>query len=483
MANNGNVIAVIDGEAGSCGKAKVIGEIATDKSIKLSAAVTNCMPNAGHSFVSEKGEKTIFRNIPVSSINEETELFIGPGSAIDMETFSKEYEKVTPFLKDRKIYVHERVPLIEERHIQYEKEHIKSGSTFKGCGAVAMEKAMRDPKLKFFQTYKNAVVCSNNEWTEKLHSHLYGDGYVMLEGAQGCDLDLNHSGNYPYVTSRSISTTQLLSDSGIPADALLGTIMVIRPYPIRINNFTDNNQFFYTGDNGTGLEITWTDVNLGALNGVLTFRGFESREELYRESFHAESILDKGMNYVIAMYEVLTDEYKYMVLGNGEYKKSLTESDIDFKRALEIERLYHKMLGEKTYVSRVIKRINNNGRVFRNSNYEITDLSEETSVTKRERRIFQLDLNKLKNNVRHNNPYGIYLNFAEHLDINLCGLKGDYLSLKKNPNINTNTIEAYIQFLESSLRCENGINPKVLALGTGAKNGERIIRRDLIGRR
>lgn len=30
-----NVISVIDGEAGSCGKAKVIGEIATDKSIFL----------------------------------------------------------------------------------------------------------------------------------------------------------------------------------------------------------------------------------------------------------------------------------------------------------------------------------------------------------------------------------------------------------------------------------------------------------------
>ena len=43
-----NVISVIDGEAGSCGKAKVIGEIATDKSIKLGASVTNCMPNAGH---------------------------------------------------------------------------------------------------------------------------------------------------------------------------------------------------------------------------------------------------------------------------------------------------------------------------------------------------------------------------------------------------------------------------------------------------
>ena len=52
-----NVISVIDGEAGSCGKAKVVGEIATDKSIKLGAAVTNCMPNAGHTFVDEMAIK------------------------------------------------------------------------------------------------------------------------------------------------------------------------------------------------------------------------------------------------------------------------------------------------------------------------------------------------------------------------------------------------------------------------------------------
>ena len=48
-----NVISVIDGEAGSCGKAKVVGEIATDNTINLGAAITNCMPNAGHTFVDE----------------------------------------------------------------------------------------------------------------------------------------------------------------------------------------------------------------------------------------------------------------------------------------------------------------------------------------------------------------------------------------------------------------------------------------------
>jgi len=144
-----NVISVIDGETGSCGKAKVIGEIATDKSIKLGASITNCMPNSGHTFVDEKGQKTVFRNIPVSSVNPDTELFIGPGSAIDMEVFTKEYEEASKYLKDRKIYVHELVPLIENKHREYEKEHIRTGSTLKGCAAVTQEKILRDQKLKF----------------------------------------------------------------------------------------------------------------------------------------------------------------------------------------------------------------------------------------------------------------------------------------------------------------------------------------------
>lgn len=120
-----NVISVIDGAAGSCGKAKVFGEIATDDSIILGASVTNCMPNAGHTFVSESGKKTIFRNIPVSIVNPNTELFIGPGSAIDMDEFIKEYRIAQKYLGDRKIYVHERVPLIDIRHKEFESREIK----------------------------------------------------------------------------------------------------------------------------------------------------------------------------------------------------------------------------------------------------------------------------------------------------------------------------------------------------------------------
>lgn len=469
-----NVISVIDGEAGSCGKAKVVGEIATDKSIKLGAAVTNCMPNAGHTFVDENGKATIFRNIPVSSVNPDTELFIGPGSAIDMEVFKEEYEQALKYLGNRKIYVHEMVPLIEERHKQYEKDHIKSGSTFKGCGAVTQEKVIRDKKLDFFKTFKNTVVCSNDEWLERLYNHLDNPyEYVILEGAQGCDLDLNHSGNYPYVTSRNVSTAQLLADSGVSPERLLQTIMVIRPFPIRINNITRTGEFIYTGSYGTGAELTWSDVNIAAQNGVYPFRNNCLREMYYEFAYHAESILDKSIKIIIDMYNTLPVNYKIQLL-NGVLKETLRKDEIDLILALEIERIYHKVNGENTYKSIVIKKINNNGRVFNNSDYIITDLSEMTSVTKRERRIFDLDIKKLKNNVRINDPYGLYLNFFQQFDYNLFEKIDNYDDIKNKYLINFDNIARYVEWLESETKSQ------VLALGTGAKNGERILRKSLI---
>lgn len=57
---NKNIISIIDGATGSCGKAKVVGEITTD-TIKIGAAVTNCMTNAGHTFVDENGSAIIWK--------------------------------------------------------------------------------------------------------------------------------------------------------------------------------------------------------------------------------------------------------------------------------------------------------------------------------------------------------------------------------------------------------------------------------------
>lgn len=449
-----NVISVIDGEAGSCGKAKVVGEIATDKDIKLGAAVTNCMPNAGHTFVDENGRKTVFRNIPVSSVNPNTDLFIGPGSAIDMDAFNEEYNNALKYLGDRKIYVHEQVPLIEERHKSYERDHIKSGSTFKGCAAVSQDKIIRDEKLNFFKTFKNAILCSNDDWLERLYEHLdKDDEYIILEGAQGCDLDLNHSGNYPYVTSRNVSTSQLLADSGISPERLLQTIMVIRPFPIRISNITKSGDIIYTGGYGTGDELTWTQVNLASMFGSYPCRG---DVDCYYSNYD-EKLLKK---YISHCNEV----YLKQLFGADFRSKKI--NSITLLEALELERLMYKTRGRSIYESHILEFPMTDNDFPPNT---IFDLSEQTTVTKMERRIFDLDIEKLKNNCRINTPSSLYLNFFQHLDLDMEGAKGNFEDFYFNKYL-----REYFDFLES----ETGT--PISALGTSAKNGDRILKKPLV---
>lgn len=451
-----NVIAVIDGAAGSCGKAKVCGELATDKQVKIGASVTNCMPNAGHTFVSEEGDNTVFRNIPVASVNPETELFIGPGSAIDMEVFEDEYARVEKFLGNRKIYVHEMVPLIEQRHIQYEKQHIKSGSTFKGCGAVSQEKIIRDKKLRFFKTFKNAIVCSNDEWLDRLYKHLDDPfEYVLLEGAQGCDLSLNHSGNYPYVTSRNVSTSQLLADTGISPERLLETIMVIRPFPIRISDVTKSGEVIYTGAYGKGERLYWTQINIASMYG-----NYPHSE--YIDCFNSHLSI-KYLKHIIGR---CPEVYLKQIFGEDYRKTRLGE--VSIIEALEVERLMYKSQGITEYETKIIDLPTFSSEFPPNT---IIDQSEDTTVTKMERKVFDLDIKKLKNNCRINTPYGLYLNFIQHLDADLEGQKCKFEDYYFN-----RYQREYFNYLESET------DSKILALGTGARNGDRIVKENFIKR-
>jgi len=254
-----NVYAIIDGQAGSCGKGKVIGQFALENDVDV--AISNCMPNAGHTF-SEDGKARVFRNIPVSSVNLNTKLFIGAGSVIDMNELVKEYEQNKDILENREIIVHPMVPLIEKRHILEEQKNIRSGSTFKGGGACLAEKIMRYSELKFFQEFKNIKASSN--YHNILLQSLKEARKVLLEGSQGCDLDLNHSNHYPHVTSRSVGVAQMLSDSGISPKRLKEIVMVIRPFPIRISNKTNLKKNIYSGNYGNSQELSWDQINIGS---------------------------------------------------------------------------------------------------------------------------------------------------------------------------------------------------------------------------
>lgn len=260
-----NVYIVIDGQAGSCGKGKVCAEFAMEKHPEL--AITNNMPNAGHTCVVE-GKKRIFRNIPVSSINKKTALFLGAGSIIDMEVLEQEYENNLDLLDGREIIAHPNIPVIEDWHREEEQQRLKSGSTFKGGGSCLANKIMRPTNLKRFTGYKSIKVASYVEYYKILKEYLINAKRILIEGSQGCDLDINHSGHYPFVTSRQIGVSQMLADSGISPKSLKEIIMVIRPFPIRISNTTNIGKDIYSGNYGKSTELTWEQINIASEVGT-----------------------------------------------------------------------------------------------------------------------------------------------------------------------------------------------------------------------
>lgn len=99
----------------------------------------------------------------------------------------------------------------------------------------------------------------------------------------------------------------------------------------------------------------------------------------------------------------------------------------------------------------------------------IFDQSEQTTVTKMERRIFDLDISKLKTNCRINDPSSLYLNFFQHLGLDYQGEKGKFEDYYFN-----RYLREYFDWLE------NETDIPISALGTGARNGERILKKSLI---
>lgn len=287
------VTVVLDSQAGSCGKGKFIGYLAqTDHA---DVAINNFMSNAGHTFIDENGEKVMTQHLPTSLVNFDTSLVIGPGAAITPHILFQEILKFSKAIGDRKVIINPRAVVIAEKHKQEEAKVLRSGSTFKGCGSAQADKVMRQAML--FGEFWNIMCtendnfgdddgpygdlnycCTNGEW-EYLKEHIVvmdtmmyindaidNNAYVLIEGSQGCDLDINYGLAYPNTTSRQCHAGQLVADCGISPKLVDDIIMIMRPYPIRISNTTnlkdENGDTIITssGEYDGAEEITWDIV-------------------------------------------------------------------------------------------------------------------------------------------------------------------------------------------------------------------------------
>lgn len=306
-----NVTVVIDGQAGSCGKGKICGYIAQKDNVGIST--NNWSSNAGHTYVKNTGEKIIVSHLPMAMINKNTKLCLNAGSVITPEILENELIKYKDIIGDRKIYIHPRAMIIKEKHREQEKKIIKSGSTFKGCGVAQAEKIIRYPGVELMKDYyekfsdyaksKIEVVDTSIILNQSKYS-------ILIEGAQGADLDINYGLDYPNVTSRQCGASQLIADAGISPFNVKDIIMIIRPYPIRISNKTNIGVDIYSGDYDGSKELTWEEIRKRC-NSEIDFKEYTTVTKKVRRVFE--------MNWDRLKYNVMINRPTQIVLNFAQY--------------------------------------------------------------------------------------------------------------------------------------------------------------------
>lgn len=337
--NNKNITIVIDGQAGSCGKGKICGYLAKHNNFSIST--NSWSSNAGHSFVDDNGVKIVVSHLPMAMLNSNCKLVLNAGSVITPEILFDEIRKYSALIGDRKIYINPRAMIIQNKHREDEKRIIKSGSTFKGCGMAQAEKIIRKPGIilakDYFKTLpddmKNKIEIADtatmiNDCTED----------ILIEGAQGQDLDINYGLDYPNVTSRMCSASQLIADAGCSPFKVKEIIMIIRPYPIRISNKTNIGVEIYSGDYAGSKEISWEEVKKRS-GCDIELEEYTTITKKVRRVFE--------MNWDRLKYNVMINQPTQIVLNFAQYidwkaykcrdYKNLPKKVLDFIKKIEEE--------------------------------------------------------------------------------------------------------------------------------------------------
>lgn len=308
---NKNVTIILDGQAGSCGKGKICGYIAQKDNISIST--NNWSSNAGHTYIKDNQERIVVSHLPIAMINTNTKLCINAGAVITPEILENELIKYKDILGERKVYIHPRAMIINEKHRQQEKNLIRSGSTFKGCGAALAEKIMRLPQTELIKDYYNNFsdyAKSKIEITDTSIILNQSEDSILIEGAQGADLDINYGLDYPNVTSRQCSSSQLIADSGISPFKVKDIIMIIRPYPIRISNSTNIGIDVYSGDYAGSQELTWNEIKQRC-NSDIDIQEYTTVTKKIRRVFE--------MNWDRLKYNVMINQPTQIVLNFAQY--------------------------------------------------------------------------------------------------------------------------------------------------------------------
>ena len=268
--------AVIGGQWGDEGKGKVVDYLAETVQAVVRFGGGN---NAGHTVVNSRG-KFQLHLVPSGICWPEIDSIIGNGVVVDPDVLLAELADLSSKgIDTNRVLISERAHVIMPYHVRLDslEEQARGaealGTTGRGIGPAYVDKVGRGgirvgdllelevllPRLEQTLAFKNAlmtkvyggepialdeVLAKCSAWAADLAPHvgpaeqtvqdlLARDNVILLEGAQGTLLDIDH-GSYPYVTSSSPTIGGACTGLGLNPQSIAGVVGVYKAYCTRV---------------------------------------------------------------------------------------------------------------------------------------------------------------------------------------------------------------------------------------------------------
>ncbi len=302
----GKVVVVVGAQWGDEGKGKVV-DLLTERA----AAVARFQGghNAGHTLVIG-GEKTVLSLIPSGVLRDGVRCFIGNGVVVSLGALLAEAD----MLAARGIPVFERLvvspqcPLVLPSHAAIDRAREvaigerKIGTTGRGIGPAYEDKVarravrvgdlqdprhfedrlrelldhhnfllrhqLREPPVDFAETLAQCMAQGERiralvgDVTLELHRLRAGGANILLEGAQGTLLDVDH-GTYPFVTSSNTVAGYAAVGTGLGPRDIDGVLGIMKAYTTRVGA----GPFPTELDDEAGRHLSRVGQEFGAVTG------------------------------------------------------------------------------------------------------------------------------------------------------------------------------------------------------------------------
>ncbi|MFN8571984.1 MAG: adenylosuccinate synthase [Gemmatimonadaceae bacterium] len=296
-------VVVVGAQWGDEGKGKLVDVLAerADWVVRYQGGA-----NAGHT-VHIGDDSFVLHQIPSGILHPGVRCAIGNGVVLDPETLFTEIDELVRDGVDveGRLYVSDRAHLVMPYHKLVDSESSASkaiGTTGRGIGPAYEDKAGRrgvrvvdlkhpdrlrplvergvelaNAALTRYGSSKRADVAEtmgrlealtprllavSEDVSLMLHRAMKSGGAILLEGAQGSLLDVDH-GTYPFVTSSSTTVGGAATGTGLPPTAIHQALGVVKAYTTRVGNGPLPTEF----DEPLGSHVRQLGNEFGATTG------------------------------------------------------------------------------------------------------------------------------------------------------------------------------------------------------------------------